>query len=379
MRLLLATLWISHSRSLIPFLFNIFDISLTKRWLLGKNRAKEIYTKLTNSYTSRPKFPSMVQKWFGGCSDWVLWFSCSFFSQGIFAHKYLLRKLIIIIRYKVVWHFYICGIEKSRNVIIRRKKKWFLSFYQLRTTALDCNTGMPAWSVAGMTAHAKHHLRHYSTESISQKTRDGVNKWHALVWSDASRSFDLPGLSGSCPHPHQSTLIAPGEPGYFNEGQGESRECRGEDMLFSCLPACLPATRPPLTRGLMCFGGCAMVTVERGREPTEREGFCDGAVMFMAFPPPLSLLRFHPGRQIDQHRRRRTFTFKGLSATLLQGVVQQVRVLVWHRVSDSSRLGLESKVHFGSGISSRRLGHGIGEVCKQDNRVAIVCPKKGGK
>lgn len=44
-----------------------------------------------------------------------------------------------------------------------------------------------------------------------------------------------------------------------------------------------------------------MVTVGRGREPAKQEGFCDGAVVFMAFPPPLSLMRFHPGRQIGQH------------------------------------------------------------------------------
>lgn len=44
-----------------------------------------------------------------------------------------------------------------------------------------------------------------------------------------------------------------------------------------------------------------MVTVGRGREPTKQEGFCDGAVVFTAFPPPLSLMRSHPGRQIGQH------------------------------------------------------------------------------
>lgn len=57
----------------------------------------------------------------------------------------------------------------SRNLIIK-KNKCFLSFHQLRPTDLDGKRERRRGPLAGMTAEAKHHLRHYSTKSISQKT-----------------------------------------------------------------------------------------------------------------------------------------------------------------------------------------------------------------
>lgn len=80
-----------------------------------------------------------------GCSDWLVTlvffsfslrdFKTNIFREKIVGHLFCMKHNSMK-WYKVVLCFYICGIEMSRNLIIK-KKQWFLSFHQLRATELD--------------------------------------------------------------------------------------------------------------------------------------------------------------------------------------------------------------------------------------------------